>query len=309
MEIEVLKFGGTATSTKKNRDFITNIIKKKNNKTLVIASAMGRIGFPYATDTLLNLIDENIDSKEKNRLLATGEIISTIVLSNHLKQNNIKAYALSLKEVGIYENKVCVDTMLELFKKYDVLIAPGFLYLNELGEVMTMKRGGGDLSAVLLAEALKVDEVILYKDVLGIMPFNFPGFKQIKHFRYLSYDEALAINSLGYNAIQKEAIERAKNKKIVIVVRSFLTEEEGTIISTKASEKDYLALAVSKNSLLVATNDKDYTKIQLEELFNSNRLYYKDLMTKDYYLEYSFGVNQLQVAKKKVIETLFKEYL
>ena len=65
MDYIVMKFGGTATSTSKTREKIVNIISKiKNKKILLVVSAMGRVGFPYATDTLLNLIDTSISSKK-----------------------------------------------------------------------------------------------------------------------------------------------------------------------------------------------------------------------------------------------------
>lgn len=310
MNVSVMKFGGIAVSTRKNRDYIVNIVKTNQDKILIVASAMGRIGFPYATDTLLELIDENyVDDKEKSRLLATGEIISTIVLSNQLKQNGINSYALSLKELGIYKSHLDVKQILHLFEKYDVLVAPGFLLLNEQGEVETLARGGGDYSAVLLANALNIKKVLLYKDVSGIMPFVFPGYKNIKCYDKLDYLEALSLSDIGYNIIQKDALYFAKEHNISLIVKSFIHDNDGTVISNFNISNKYIGMSFTKDAILIATKNTELLKEELENFFLENRLYFKDVLTNENYLEFKFGVNQLQLAKKRIVDQYFGKFL
>ena len=310
MNISIMKFGGIAVSTRKNRDYIVKIVSKSYDKILIVASAMGRIGFPYATDTLLELIDEKyIDIKEKNRLLATGEIISTIVLANQLKQNEINAYALSLKEVGIYKTHFNMENILRLFERYDVLIAPGFLYLNEQNEVETLARGGGDYSAVLLAHALNIKEVNLYKDVPGVMPFVFPGYKNVKCYEKLDYLDALALSDIGYKIVQRDALEFSKKHNISLIIKSFILDNDGTIISNFITSNSYIGTSFSKDSILIATKNIESVKEELENFFLENRLYFKELITNNNNLEFKFGVNQLQLAKKRVVDQFFGKFL
>ena len=69
---------------------------------IVICSAMGRDGFPYSTSNLNKIcLEDYISNKERDRLLANGEIISSIRMSYILNQNKIKSYALSYLELGI----------------------------------------------------------------------------------------------------------------------------------------------------------------------------------------------------------------
>ena len=66
MKIIVQKFGGTSVSTEDRRQ---NVIKKVKNaidngmNPIVVVSAMGRKGEPYATDTLLSLVSDNLKKK------------------------------------------------------------------------------------------------------------------------------------------------------------------------------------------------------------------------------------------------------
>jgi aspartate kinase len=83
----VQKFGGTSVRDIENRVKCFKKIEnelKKNNKVIVIVSAMGRKGEPYATDTLISLTKE-IEGKEKDLLMATGEMISASVFVNDFK--------------------------------------------------------------------------------------------------------------------------------------------------------------------------------------------------------------------------------
>ena len=69
MKIVVQKFGGTSVSTKDRRKSVIKNIKeaiKEGFSPVVVVSAMGRKGEPYATDTLLSLVTEGF--KEENKL-------------------------------------------------------------------------------------------------------------------------------------------------------------------------------------------------------------------------------------------------
>lgn len=61
MGVRVLKFGGTSVATRQTRELVVNHIERERaagHKLVVVVSAMGRTGDPYATDTLLSLAKE-----------------------------------------------------------------------------------------------------------------------------------------------------------------------------------------------------------------------------------------------------------
>ncbi|MGN1344190.1 MAG: hypothetical protein ACI4U3_06380, partial [Traorella sp.] len=84
--MEVIKFGGTALQTKRQRENVINIINQKKKPIIVVCSAMGRMGFSYATKTLKSLVDSNnLKDNEEGLLLSCGETISSIVLLSELR--------------------------------------------------------------------------------------------------------------------------------------------------------------------------------------------------------------------------------
>ena len=65
MGILVQKFGGTSLSTDEARGYVLGHIQRERQRQLdlvVVVSAMGRKGDPYATDTLLSLIRSHGDA-------------------------------------------------------------------------------------------------------------------------------------------------------------------------------------------------------------------------------------------------------
>src|SRR5699024_10106302 len=98
---------GTSVKTKENRQHVIKQIKhalNKNYKLVVIVSALGRNPDPYATDTLLKMVDyptTNNSKRELDMLMSCGETIASVVLSNELRQNNISATALTGAQAGL----------------------------------------------------------------------------------------------------------------------------------------------------------------------------------------------------------------
>lgn len=314
LKIVVLKFGGIAASTKNNREYILKIVQKlKDKKILIVISAMGKMGFPYATDTLNNLIVEEFSTnKEKDRLLACGEIISSVVLANQLSESKVKCYALSVKECGIrYENEylIDVDTIKQMFKEYDVLVMPGFICLDKKDEIRTLNRGGSDLSACIVAQGLECKNVFLFKDVDGVYPFYSAGVTNLKPLMNISYDEALMMYDIGYKIIQKDAIEYARYHKLKIIVCNYITSKVGTIISNDSSQNEVTGLSFTKDTIKVAAFNLDQIKLDIDKMLFENRIFCKKIVKKDNFLEFTFGINQIQIAKKIIINKYFNKYL
>ena len=111
MKIIVQKFGGTSVKDEESRQHAKSHIKKalaEGYKVVVVVSAMGRKGDPYATDTLIiiNWGNQSKISVNENMicLLSCGEIISSVVFANMLMENGINAIALTGAQAGFRTN-------------------------------------------------------------------------------------------------------------------------------------------------------------------------------------------------------------
>ena len=63
MRVIIQKFGGTSVATKERRELVIDKVIcaiEQGYSPVVVVSAMGRKGDPYATDSLLSLINNKI---------------------------------------------------------------------------------------------------------------------------------------------------------------------------------------------------------------------------------------------------------
>src|SRR5699024_9423841 len=111
MKLLIQKFGGTSVQTEENREHVIKKIQgalDKDYKLVVVVSAIGRSPDPYATDTLLDMVDypEESDAtkRETDMLMSCGETISSVVLSNELQNEGVSATALTGAQAGLITN-------------------------------------------------------------------------------------------------------------------------------------------------------------------------------------------------------------
>src|SRR6056297_1531236 len=107
MEKVVQKFGGTSLDTSEKRLNVARRIKKTKNEgffPIVVVSAIGRKGKPYATDTLIDFaceIKRGLEPRSKDLLMSCGEIISAVIMVQTLRNIDLRAEALTGAQAGI----------------------------------------------------------------------------------------------------------------------------------------------------------------------------------------------------------------
>lgn len=309
-----MKFGGDCLATPKNQLIVSNIITSFKGKSLVVCSAMGRDGFPYSTFNLNKICEEKtISLKERDRLLSLGETISSIRMSSILNMNQRKSYALSYLETGLIcdncfgnGNIVKDDTnhIKDFLKDYETLLVPGFIGKTEDNEVITLGRGNSDLTAIYLAKMMNVNEVYLFKNVEGVYHTSPNVYKQLKVYDYLSYQQMLVLNSIGFEIVSRKALIAAEKYHIEINVKSFLNLENGTLISSKASNDVFLGFNIIDKIVKVASFDTKLIQKSIKEELAKVHIFTKNEVLDDNV--YSFEINKsiLPSVKKTLIKVM-----
>ncbi|MGL5693462.1 MAG: aspartate kinase, partial [Peptostreptococcaceae bacterium] len=179
----VQKFGGTSVESNEKMQEVVKIIKsykEKGHDLVIVVSAMGRKGAPYATDTLIGLckeVNEKASTRELDMIMSCGEIISGTILTNLLIGHGIPAIFFTGVQAGIITTNSYSNAKIKRInpKKIEkelalgnVVVVAGFQGGTEDGEVTTLGRGGSDTSAVAIGKALGCEKVQIYTDVDGI---------------------------------------------------------------------------------------------------------------------------------------------
>lgn len=251
MKIIVQKFGGTSVQNEKIRLMAFNHIKhalKDGYKVVVVVSAIGRYGDPYATDTLLELIgakNTKLTPREQDTLLSVGETISASVFTNMLKEADIKAEAFSGGQAGIITSnhhlnaKITeVDTcrLKTALKTLDVAVVAGFQGKAKNGDITTLGRGGSDTSAAALGVSLQADYIDIFTDVDGMMTADPRIVEHARSLPRVSYNEVSNMAYQGAKVIHPRAVEIAMTAKIPMRIRSTYLESTGTLVTSVADE-------------------------------------------------------------------------
>ncbi|EHP2906985.1 TPA: aspartate kinase [Listeria monocytogenes] len=254
MKIIVQKFGGTSVQNEKSRLMAFNHIKqvlKEGYKVVVVVSAIGRYGDPYATDTLLELIgakNTKLTAREQDTLLSVGETISASVFTNMLKEAGIKAEAFSGGQAGIITSddhlnaKITeVDTtrLKNALAELDVAVVAGFQGITANGDIATLGRGGSDTSAAALGVSLQADYIDIFTDVDGMMTADPRIVEHARSLPRVSYNEVSNMAYQGAKVIHPRAVEIAMTAKIPMRIRSTYLESTGTLVTSLANDSGH----------------------------------------------------------------------
>ncbi|MBC2089332.1 aspartate kinase [Listeria welshimeri] len=251
MKIIVQKFGGTSVQNEKIRLMAFNHIKhalKDGYKVVVVVSAIGRYGDPYATDTLLELIgakNTKLTPREQDTLLSVGETISASVFTNMLKEADVKAEAFSGGQAGIITSnhhlnakitEVDTSRLKTALKTLDVAVVAGFQGKAKNGDITTLGRGGSDTSAAALGVSLQADYIDIFTDVDGMMTADPRIVEHARSLPRVSYNEVSNMAYQGAKVIHPRAVEIAMTAKIPMRIRSTYLESTGTLVTSAADE-------------------------------------------------------------------------
>lgn len=243
MNFIVQKFGGTSTRSKETRSTMyNNIIRELNNgnKVVAVVSAMGRYDDPYATDTLLSIVNtEQLSDEEVDRLTSIGETISTLVCKSELANLGYRVETCTNRELGIvtssdFQNAVIHQVegkhILEKLNYADVIFCPGFQGHSVHGKITTLGRGGSDLSAVAIGVAIDASEVEIYSDVNGIYTADPRIVPEAIKLDYISYAEMLELAKNGAKVLNHRCVQLAAKHNIAIHARSSFESTTGTYV-------------------------------------------------------------------------------
>ncbi|WP_173916460.1 aspartate kinase [Halobacillus sp. Marseille-Q1614] len=246
MKILVQKFGGTSVRDKESRARAISHIEKalqEGYKVVVTVSAMGRKGDPYATDSLLDLVQfpsSDISDREQDMLMSCGETISSVVFAHELLQSGLRAASFSGAAAGFLTNddftrakilRMDPSRILQELETHDVIVVAGFQGKTELGDITTIGRGGSDTSAAALGAALKAEYIDIFTDVEGIMTADPRLVESARALHAVTYNEICNLAYQGAKVIHPRAVEIAMHAKVPMRVRSTYSDDPGTLVS------------------------------------------------------------------------------
>lgn len=192
-------------------------------------------------------------SFEEKVILAQGEIMSTNMVTNYLKECGIKATLLSALDFVRTDKNAEPDfnyirehaaKQLKENPDYQIYITQGFICRNAYGEIDNLLRGGSDYTACLIGAALQSEEIQIWTDIDG-MHNNDPRIvENTKPVRQLFFEEAAELAYFGAKILHPTCIQPAKFAGVPVrLLNTMDPTAPGTIINNEMEHGTIKAVA------------------------------------------------------------------
>lgn len=235
----------------------------------------------YGKLYLKNKPEKNYD-KTYDQIVPIGELLSSKILSAYLLQIGVKNTWIDIRKTFItdeYFRKANLDWVKseqnakEHFKEDETSITQGFIGGTDNNLMTTLGREGSDYTAAALSNMLDAQELVVWKDVPGILNADPRYFNEPKKMDHISYKEAIELSFYGATIIHPKTIKPIQNKGIPLYVKSFLNPlNEGTLVDGNTSDDSLLPIFIYKpNQVLISLSRKDFDFIEekhLSEVFD-----------------------------------------
>lgn len=246
MRILVQKFGGTSVATPERRAQVAGKVMEaisQGYSPVVVVSAIGRAGDPYATDTLMKMVSSiysEVPKREMDLLLSCGEVISGSVMVSTLQGLGIEAVLLTGGQAGIITNntygdarivRVVPENIIKQLQEGKVVVITGFQGITEDGQITTLGRGGSDTTACSIGVALDAEAIDIYTDVEGIMTADPRIVEDAKILDVITYNDICNLAHQGSKVIHPRAVEIAMQKNIPLRVKCTFSDAPGTLVT------------------------------------------------------------------------------
>ncbi len=200
-------------------------------------------------------------SFEEKVVLAQGEVISTNMVTNYLKECGVKTILLSAldfmrtdknSEPDFNYIKEKINELLAANPGYQIYITQGFICRNAYGEVDNLQRGGSDYTACLIGAAIKSEEIQIWTDIDG-MHNNDPRIvDKTKPVRQLHFEEAAELAYFGAKILHPTCIQPAKFAGVPVrLLNTMDPSAPGTIINNEFQEGKIKAVAAKDNIISI----------------------------------------------------------
>lgn len=243
MSVLVLKFGGSVlVSEAALHRAVSEVYRHVRDARKVIAVVSA---FKGETDRLLRLAGVYTAASTSSatpHLVATGETTAATLLAMACERSGIVTRFRSAAEIGFVAEgdhlhatpvSVKADVLKADLDSFDLIVVPGYVAENAAGEPVLLGRGGSDLTAVYIADALGVP-VRLIKDVDAVYDADPAQVGDAaKPYATLSWDDAQRI---AFPLVQSKAMKFAADKGLTVEVATYAKGYE-TVLGQPTAER------------------------------------------------------------------------
>lgn len=216
-----------------------------------------------------------------DQIVSQGELISTRIISAYLNESKVENTWLDIRDILQTDNtyreakvnyeltsKLAGMKTPALFSKQNIIITQGFIGATSENFTTTLGREGSDYTAAILAYCNDATEMVVWKDVAGVMSADPKLSDDAMKLEQISYHDAIELTYYGATVIHPKTIKPLENKNIPLRVCSFKApQDKGTSIGNYQATKPLVPCFIYKfDQILFSISSKDFSFIAEESL-------------------------------------------
>jgi len=248
------------------------------------------IASPHTRKYLHNSVDDDMEQmkamtesiyilgeltqRTQDALVARGERTAASILCWALEEAGIAAAYLDATQFirterrfgAIWPNLGACQRAAKRIPRYlqrGCVVMPGYIAAGPDGSLVTLGRGGSDLSAAILARSIGAEQVTLFKEVDGLMTADPKSVPDARVIPELHYREAAELAYYGAKVLHPRTMIPLVDRNIPLVVRNTFNDGPGTRIAGDVQSGAYpvRALTAIHGQALIAIEGKGMTGI------------------------------------------------
>ena len=221
---------------------------------------------------LRSFTKELFTSFEEKSIIAQGEMMSTNMVVNYMKERGIKAVLLNALDFMRTDKnsepdpayiKEKLSAIMEKNEGQQIYITQGFICRNAYGEIDNLQRGGSDYTASLVGAALNAEEIQIWTDIDGMHNNDPRVVDKTAPVHQLHFEEAAELAYFGAKILHPTCVQPAKYAGIPVrLLNTLQPDAEGTTISNQteygkikavAAKDNIIAIKIKSSRMLLAT--------------------------------------------------------
>lgn len=181
-----------------------------------------------------------------DKILAYGELLSSAVLTDALRERSVPAQLIDARELiktddrfgaasPLFDitNQNLRATITPLVESGAVPVIQGFIGSSRDGATTTLGFEGSDYTATIIGAALDADDIQIWKDVSGLMTADPQVLSAARTVKLCSFAEAADLTFFGAKVLHPKAIHPAARRNIAVhIFNSKQPAAPGTRISS-----------------------------------------------------------------------------
>ena len=223
-------------------------------------------------DYLRSFTKELFTSFEEKSIVAQGEMMSTNMVTNYMRQEGINVVLLNALDFMRTDKnaepdpvyiKEKLNALMEKNEGAQVYITQGFICRNAYGEIDNLQRGGSDYTASLIGAAINAEEIQIWTDIDGMHNNDPRVVDKTEPVHQLHFEEAAELAYFGAKILHPTCVQPAKYAGIPVrLLNTMDPEAEGTTISNAteygkikavAAKDNIIAIKIKSSRMLLAT--------------------------------------------------------